>query len=125
VRINASGIVKGNTVFGFAGSIGGKSGAGIEATGVVTGNYVAVSGTGIAASGIVTDNYVTNIFLAGISIGQGSTVISNTAFGALVGIVGINVSFPSNVTNNKAIGFGLHNLQLSGTGGSNTNNVAP
>jgi hypothetical protein len=107
--ISATGIVKGNTVANFVGPPGPRAGVGISATGIVTGNYVMNSG--------VTD----------YAIGEGSTVIGNTAVG--IGepyqFYGISVSCPSNVTNNTAVNHFLNNIVLNGTGCNDTNNVAP
>src|SRR5262249_30997108 len=108
------------------------SDVGIEASGIVRGNTVFGCGlggdrlrTGISASGVVTRNSVNVVTRAGfrvtgISILRGSTVIGNTVVGSPEGAVGIAVSCPSNVTDNTAI-----NLVLSGDGCNNTNNVAP
>ena len=103
---------------------------GIKATGIVRGNTVdgRPGGTGISATGVVTGNAVTEFIVTGISIGQGSTVIGNTAVGSggiNIEPVGIAVSCPSNVTDNTAIFNGGGNLVLSGDGCNNTNNVAP
>jgi hypothetical protein len=97
--IVADGIVKGNIVVGRSG------GTGILATGtvMVTGNYVENNGNGIFAN-------------------QGSTVIGNTA---LNNSTGISVQCPSNLTNNTATGSSAVNIQLSGNGCNDTNNVAP
>jgi hypothetical protein len=71
----------------------------------------------------VTGNYA-NGNLAGMDIGQGSTVIGNTATDNLD--FGIFVTCPSNVTDNTAVNTRRGgNLQLSGEGCNNTNNVAP
>jgi parallel beta-helix repeat protein len=103
---------------------------GIEATGIVRGNTVLHisgfgpgAGTGTSATGTVTGNYASGNRASGIRIGQGSTVIGNTASGNGDGIL---VDCPSNVTDNTAVGnsFGV-NLVLNGTGCNNTNNVAP
>jgi hypothetical protein len=107
VGIAARGIVKGNTVEGFAGPSFARGGPGIDATGIVTGNYVSFNETGI-------------------DVGQGSTVIGNTVTNNIVR--GILVSCPSNVTDNTAVNnFGSNNvnLVLEGEGCNNTNNVAP
>jgi hypothetical protein len=106
VGIEATGIVKGNTVSEVTLSRGGVA-VGISATGTVTGNYV-------------TDNNT------GMSIGQGSTVIGNTATNnSVFGGVGIAVDCPSNVTDNTAVNNAGGNLVLNGNGCNNTNNVAP
>ena len=83
-------------------------------------------GIGISASGIVSGNYVAGTRVADYAIGQGSTVIGNTAVGNPGGLIGIDVSCPSNVTDNTSTGStpGL-NLVLGGDGCNNTNNVAP
>ena len=63
-----------------------------------------------------------------MQIGEGSTVIGNTAtqngYGSEQG-VGIFVECPSNVTDNTAVNNVGVNLVLNGTGCNNTNNVAP
>ena len=88
-------------------------------------------GIGISATGIVTGNYAANNRIIGISIGQGSTVVGNTATqtgaGASDGFAGISVDCPSNVTDNTAVNNRVPggNLVLNGTGCNNTNNVAP
>jgi nitrous oxidase accessory protein NosD len=119
-------IVEGLRVFGVAGSEGG-----IFAKGIVKGNTVlgilgvVASGTGIFATGIVTGNYASGNRVAGIVVGQGSTVIGNTSTDNLDPGIGIFVSCPSNVTDNTAINNFFTNLELSGNGCNNTNNVAP
>ena len=109
---------------------------GIAATGIVKGNTVSDIfgvpgvGTGISASGLVTGNYATGNRIYTMLIGQGSTVVGNTAtHNAFDGEAGISVDCPSNVTDNTAVdkdnsGPG-GNLLLNGTGCNNTNNVAP
>ena len=104
-------------------------GTGIIAAGIVRGNaVVGVSGRrtpGISATGTVTGNYVTSFRIAGILIGQGSTVIGNTSTNnAPAPGFGIEVFCPSNVTDNTAVN-NLTNLFLIGDGCNNTNNVAP
>jgi hypothetical protein len=94
--IIATGIVKGNTVFGVVGPPG--------------------TGIGIFATGIVTGNYVTRGRF-GIEIGQGSTVIGNTAVNSGAGM---SVSCPSNVTDNTAV-----SIQLNGEGCHSEDNVPP
>ncbi|HEX3523000.1 MAG TPA: hypothetical protein VHT52_13040 [Stellaceae bacterium] len=91
--------MKGNTVIGFA--------LGIDAGGVVTGNY---------ATGNV---FGMNI---GPGPGTGNTVIGNTA--SFNEHFGMQVSCPSNVTDNTVVGNNIGNLAL-GEGCNNTNNVAP
>jgi hypothetical protein len=109
VGISVKGIVRANTVVGVFGPHG--TGTGISATGTVTGNYVTGSGSGIV-------------------VGQGSTVIGNTAtdnFGAPdnpLGGFGIVADCPSNLTDNTAVN-NKTNLVLNGDGCNNTNNVAP
>jgi hypothetical protein len=106
VGISATGVVKGNTVVGIADGPG--------------------SGVGIVATGIVTSNYVNFDRAGGIEIGEGSTVIGNTALGRPdFRSFGISVSCPSNVTNNTALNNPAGNLILFGTGCNDTNNVAP
>ena len=104
--IIATGIVKGNTVVGIIGLPGG--------------------GIGISAVGIITGNFVTGNRFGGIEVGQGSTVIGNTSTDNFDPGIGIEVSCPSNVTDNTAVNNGrsLHRL-LNGNGCNNTNNVAP
>ena len=104
---------------------------GISATGIVKGNTVDVEvpagndGIGISANGVVTGNFVTaGTGSTEYAIGQGSTVIGNTAVGAGAARLGISVSCPSNVTDNTAVNNGT-NLALNGDGCNNTNNVAP
>jgi hypothetical protein len=106
--IIANGIVKGNTVIGIFGIGPGH-------------------GTGIGATGTVTGNYVTGSRGAQIRVGQGSTVIGNTAapLGPAIADFGLEVDCPSNVTENTATGSAAVNLLLHGTGCNNTNNVAP
>jgi hypothetical protein len=109
-------------------------GTGISATGIVRGNTVSVftdpntGPPGISATGIVSGNYVFNTRNFGIVVGQGSTVIGNTVtdtFGVDMGI-GLEVTCPSNVTNNTVVNSeGQKNLVLVGNGCNNTNNVAP
>jgi hypothetical protein len=100
--IIATGIVKGNTVLGFVTLIP-HTGVGISATGTVTGNEVGGNDSGMV-------------------IGQGSTVIGNTA--SRNRFNGIVVDCPSNVTDNTAVGS-IFNLVLNRDGCNNTNNVAP
>jgi hypothetical protein len=111
----------------------GGPGTGIIANGIVKGNVAGGAGAGssgravIEATGIVTGNYVLGSRNVGISIGEGSTVIGNTVTGAF--FTGMVVSCPSNVTDNTAVGNGrapvFPNLVLNGDGCNNTNNVAP
>jgi hypothetical protein len=100
---------------------------GIVANGIVRGNTVVAlsdhAGIGISASGIVTGNFVSGGATA-IQIGQGSTVIGNTANGTFPSRFGIAVDCPSNVTDNTAVNYET-NLVLGGDGCTNTNNVAP
>jgi hypothetical protein len=107
---------------------------GIAAAGIVKGNIVAGinagpgTGTGIRATGIVTGNYAMNNRIFGIAVGQGSTVIGNTATGtSRSGGAGISVDCPSNVIDNTAVNNSgpEGNLLLNGTGCNDTNNVAP
>jgi hypothetical protein len=103
--ITANGIVRGNIVVDYGGGAGAFVGAGaISAFGTVTGNFVINNRSGIA-------------------IGQGSTVIGNTALDNIQ--FGLNVSCPSNVTNNTAVNNAGQNLVLNGNGCNDTNNVAP
>jgi hypothetical protein len=103
---------------------------GISATGIVKGNtFVGIGGfpcqgVGIAATGSVSGNYVAGTRVADYAIGQGSTVIGNTAVGNPGGLIGIDVSCPSNVTDNTSTGSKV-NLLLDGDGCNNTNNVTP
>jgi hypothetical protein len=96
--------------------------AGISANGIVKNNTVTSFNNGISATGTVTGNYVNDIREVGITTGQGSTVIDNTATG---GRIGISVACPSNVTDNTAVSNYQQNLVLNGQGCNNTNNVAP
>jgi hypothetical protein len=100
-------------------------GTGITASGIVKGNTVGICDTGIAGTGIVTGNYVIGSRGTDYVIGQGSTVIGNTAVGAAGSGVGIVVSCPSNVTDNTSVNHPRLNLVLDGNGCNNTNNVAP
>jgi hypothetical protein len=103
--IVANGIVRGNTVVGIAGAP--NEGVGIDAAGIITGNFVSFSR------------------VAQYQIGQGSTVIGNTAVNGAIGATfGIVVSCPSNVTDNTAVN-NSRNLVLNGVGCNDTNNVAP
>jgi hypothetical protein len=105
--IDANGIVRGNTVVGFA-------------------SVPSVGGVGISATGIVTGNFVDNNRVAGITVGQGSTVIGNTSARTDGGIgLDIGVTCPSNVTDNTALrlGGGVGRIVLSGAGCNTTNNV--
>jgi hypothetical protein len=104
---------------------------GIIATGIVRGNTVSISSApdgsiGISASGIVSGNYVFDTRSSGMEVGQGSTVIGNTVTGTF-GFpgFGLEVTCPSNVTNNTAVNNVVQNLVLNGNGCNNTNNVAP
>ena len=103
---------------------------GIIAFGIVKGNTATETflGTGIFATGVVTGNYVSESRFSGIVVGQGSTVIGNPVTGSRG--VGLDVSCPSNVTDNTAINNGIElpghpNITLRGEGCNNTNNVAP
>ena len=100
--------------------------SGIIARGIVKGNTVGASvgntcGTGISATGTVTGNYVVNSFI-GIKIGQGSTVIGNTASNNTES--GIVADCPSNLTDNTAVNNGT-NLVLNGDGCHSEDNLAP
>jgi len=119
-------IVEGLRVFGGPGT----SSLGIGATGIVKGNTVLgivslKGGVGISATGIVTGNSSSFNQVDGIEIGQGSTVIGNTATDNGPLGHGILVECPSNVTDNTAVNNRLANLVLGGNGCNNTNNVAP
>jgi hypothetical protein len=104
VGISAGGIVRGNTVGGF-GAAPPHGGVGIVASGIVTGNQAVGNGSGMV-------------------IGQGSTVIGNSALGNAIS--GIVVDCASNVTDNTAANnLQGPNLVLNGDGCNNTNNVAP
>jgi hypothetical protein len=131
VNLAGSGsIVEGLRVIGaFA---GGSSAIGIAATGIVKGNTVSDfnggPGSGTMATAIVSGNYANTNQFFGIEVGQGSTVIGNTATQTPSdGFAGISVDCPSNVTDNTAVNNNGHggNLVLNGTGCNNTNNVAP
>jgi hypothetical protein len=83
---------------------------------------------GISATGIVTGNFVDDNRIAGIVVGQGSTVIGNTSTGTdgeSFQAFGIAASCPSNVTDNTALvaGGGVGRIVLSGAGCNTTNNV--
>ena len=119
---SASGsIVEGVRVRGFGGPT--SPGDGIKAVGIVRGNTVAnFFGDGISATGTITGNYVEGSRFAGFFIGQGSTVIGNTA---IHNFEGMSVQCPSNVTDNTAVNNQIVNLHLDGEGCNNTNNVAP
>jgi hypothetical protein len=92
--------------------------------GIARGNTVTSCTDGITAAGIVTGNNVIGIGSAGEGIDSESpsTVIGNTAKNFYDGFI---VFCPSNVTNNTAVHNSNQNLDLTGTGCSNTNNVAP
>ena len=118
----------GSIVEGLRVSGGGPGPVGISATGIVRGNTVVGQhnflrlGAGIIATGIVTGNFASrNDF--GIEVGQGSTVIGNTARNN--GEFGIFVDCPSNATDNTAVNNAQVNLELNGNGFNNTNNLAP
>ncbi len=110
VNLAGSGsIVEGLRIVGAFAS--GDGAAGIAATGIVKGNTVSDLnggpgvGFGIIATGIVTGNYATSNRIIGILVGQGSTVVGNTATGTQGpggGTAGISVDCPSNVTDNTA-----------------------
>jgi hypothetical protein len=80
---------------------------------------------GISATGIVTGNFVDNNRVAGITVGQGSTVIGNTSTRTDGLGHDIEVTCPSNVTDNTALAFGggVGLIVLSGAGCNTTNNV--
>jgi hypothetical protein len=120
-------LVEGLRIFGGAGPVQN----GIVATGIVKGNTLSGivgfpgQGVGISATGIITGNYVTGSRFANYEIGQGSTVIGNTAVNSSFNPgLGISVSCPSNVSDNTAVN-NHQNLRLDGNGCNNTNNVAP
>jgi hypothetical protein len=105
--------------------------SGIVAAGIVRGNTVSIASVpdgsvGISATGIVSGNYVFDTRSTGMAIGEGSTVIGNTVTGTggFPGF-GLEVTCPSNVTNNTALNNQVQNLVLNGNGCNNTNNVAP
>jgi hypothetical protein len=109
--------------------VGGAVGVLLQGTGSVVKEVrvfgdPSLPGTGqgiIVADGIVKGNIVVGRS-SGIEAGQGSTVIGNTTLNN--SDVGITVVCPANVTNNTATGNSV-NIQLSGEGCNNTNNVAP
>jgi hypothetical protein len=114
----ANSIVEGLRVIG---SISPSSDFGIAATGIVKGNTVSgFNSCGISSTGTVTGNYATGN-RGGICVGEGSTVIGNTAMANFR--VGFDVACPSNFTDNT----GVHNEAnlIIGMGCNNTNNVAP
>ena len=115
VLLGGSGsIIEGLRVVGF--------GDGIDAHGIVRGNTVLdVRDTGIIATGTVTGNDVSNTGV-GFHIGQGSTVIGNTATDNAQ--IGIQADCPSNLTDNTAVNNGT-NLVLNGDDCHNEDNVAP
>jgi parallel beta-helix repeat protein len=121
--ISANGIVRGNTVAGFAGGLFFRFGTGISASGVVTDNSVSglSQGTGISASGTVRGNTATNNQI-GIVVEAGSTVIGNTATNNTQ--IGIEANCPSVLVHNTATNNGT-NLVLNGQGCTNKDNVAP
>jgi hypothetical protein len=120
VDLGGDSIVEGLRVFGGCGR---PCGTGILATGVVKGNTVSgTAATGIAATGVITGNYVFGAGDVGIAVGEGSTVIGNTANQNL--IAGFTVSCPSNLTDNTAVNNG-HNLVLNGDGCHSEDNLAP
>jgi hypothetical protein len=104
---------------------GWREGTGIFARGIVKGNIAkgfSGLGTGIGATGTVTGNYASGV-VVGITVGQGSTVIGNTAtdnadFGLLV-------TCPSNLTDNTAVNNRNINLSLEGEGCHSEDNLAP
>jgi hypothetical protein len=96
-------------------------GTGITARGIVKGNTVGACSTGISATGTVTGNYAINNS-TGIKIGQGSTVIGNTATHNTE--FGIVADCPSNLTDNTVVNNGT-NLVLNGDGCRSEDNVAP
>jgi hypothetical protein len=127
--IFAKGIVRGNTIVNtFPGA---PSEIGIDATGIVTDNYVSVVGqgvsvgapvgVGISASGTVRGNTVVNGG-NGIVVGVGSTAIGNTATNNSVS--GIEANCPANLTDNTAVNNGT-NLVLNGADRQNEDNVTP
>ena len=77
--------------------------------------------TGISATGTVTGNYAVNNG-TGIKIGQGSTVIGNTAINNTE--FGIVADCPSNLTDNTAVNNAT-NLVLNGDSCHNEDNLAP
>jgi hypothetical protein len=105
---------------------GGREGLGIFARGIVRGNIVTASpgseGSGISATGTVTGNYASGL-VVGISVGQGSTVIGNTATDNAD--IGLSVTCPSNLTDNTAVNNHTVNLELNGEGCHNEDNLAP
>jgi hypothetical protein len=114
-------IVEGLRVFGISRGFGGN--IGIIANGIVKDNVVAeFRGGGISATGTVTGNNVSGIRDFGISIGEGSTVIGNTAASFTIGI---SVSCPSNLIDNTAINSHVSNLSLNGEGCHIEDNLAP
>jgi hypothetical protein len=114
-------IVEGLRVFGISGLVVGNFG--IIANGIVKDNVVAeFRGGGISATGTVTGNNVGGIRDIGISIGEGSTVIGNTAASFTIGI---SVSCPSNLIDNTAINSHGFNLFLNGEGCHIEDNLAP
>jgi hypothetical protein len=127
-------IVEGLRVFGFCPCF--DPGTGIDANGIVRGNTAvgfasipSIGGVGISATGIVTGNFVDHNRIVGIEVGQGSTVIGNTATNTDAQGFDIAVTCPSNVTDNTTVnaivnpagdvGF----ITLSGAGCNTTNNV--
>jgi hypothetical protein len=101
IGVEAS-IVEGLHVFGGCGR---PCAYGISGT-IVKGNVVSnVSAVGITATGVITGNYVFNSD-TGFVIGEGSTVIGNTATQSFH--TGFFVNCPSNVTNNTVVNNGTN-----------------
>jgi hypothetical protein len=101
LRLADGSIVEGLRLAGGGGLI-----AAINATGIVKGNTVSEwNGAGIDATGVVTGNSVTGT-IAGLEIGQGSTAIGNSV--TRNSDFGIIARCPSNLTDNTAIDNG-HN----------------
>jgi hypothetical protein len=70
----------------------------------------------------VTGNYAAGNRFIGIEVGQGSTVIGNTANG---NFIGIRVACPANLTDNTAVNNQLINLLLNGEDCHSEDNLAP
>jgi hypothetical protein len=114
-------IVEGLRVRGTFGVPDFLKGGGIIARGIVKGNNVSAYSTGISATGTVTGNYARSNGV-GIDVGEGSTVIGNTALNNTQ--TGLVVDCPSNVTDNTVVNS-VVSIMLNGNGCTNTNNVMP
>jgi hypothetical protein len=119
INVTVGPIVEGLSIFGGSDVAANIDGMGIDAVGIIRNNTVYGFNSGIAGGGLITGNYVSTGG-SGITVGAGSSVIGNVLI-SLENAVFANC--PSNITNNTATFSSIANITLGGAGCNTTNNV--